>query len=195
MLEKESNILTNAQKTYIKCQQTIKNMARTDKKESEKKLLRGLDLLIQVCLLYTSISDNKITYLETSFIDKLSIECDLLDVYNTSSDKKIVWSDFLDSEISKEDKVALINLMYEKTYFEIQNFIMYIAMLDSMTKKDYKSIIVDQLKQIVLYLIQIDGSVRETEQVVSQQILDKLFFSRYDSFYEAFSRAAEIKLK
>ena len=195
MLEKESNILTNAQKTYIKCQQTIKNMARTNKKESEKKLLRGLDLLIQVCLLYTSISDNKITYLETSFIDKLSIECDLLDVYNTSSNKKIVWSDFLDSEISKEDKVALINLMYEKTYFEIQNFIMYIAMLDSMTKKDYKSIIVDQLKQIVLYLIQIDGSVRETEQVVSQQILDKLFFSRYDSFYEAFSRAAEIKLK
>lgn len=195
MLEKESNILTNAQKTYIKCQQTIKNMARADKKESEKKILRGLDLLIQVCLLYTSISDNKITYLETSFIDKLSIECDLLDVYNTSSDKKIVWSDFLDSEISKEDKVALINLMYEKTYFEIQNFIMYIAMLDSMTKKDYKSIIVDQLKQIVLYLIQIDGSVRETEQVVSQQILDKLFFSRYDSFYEAFSRAAEIKIK
>lgn len=195
MLEKESNILTNAQKTYIKCQQTIKNMARADKKESEKKILRGLDLLIQVCLLYTSISDNKITYLETSFIDKLSIECDLLDVYNTSSDKKIVWSDFLDSEISKEDKVGLINLMYEKTYIEIQNFIMYIAMLDSMTKKDYKSIIVDQLKQIVLYLIQIDGSVRETEQVVSQQILDKLFFSRYDSFYEAFSRAAEIKLK
>lgn len=195
MLEKESNILTNAQRTYIKCQQTIKNMARADKKESEKKILRELDLLIQVCLLYTSISDNKITYLETSFIDKLSIECDLLDVYNTSSDKKIVWSDFLDSEISKEDKVALINLMYEKTYFEIQNFIMYIAMLDSMTKKDYKSIIVDQLKQIVLYLIQIDGSVRETEQVVSQQILDKLFFSRYDSFYEAFSRAAEIKIK
>lgn len=193
----QQEIFTQASSIYLDCQQKIRELYNVEAKENkldEKTLLTDFDLLLQISLLYLSVSDHNILNIELKFIKLLTIEDDILTDYNKMNNKALSWDNLKDTYLSEKDFVSFIDETYSSFSKEINEFILFISSIDAITLKNYYAFFETQIKEIMRLFIAIDGDMSVNEIKEIKIILDKIFLKKYQSSKLIFEASNSFKL-
>lgn len=185
----KQEIFTKTSRIYLDIENKIKEMYEFSDKNDYKltDLYKSFDILVQVLLLYISISNDNVSNDELEFIDKLTIEEDILDEYNYQFDKNLTWDNLNEIFMDSKSFEAFINDTYDLFYFKLSKLIMFLASVDSYTNKDYYSIIRAELKEMLELFILIDDNKDNNIDLV----LDKVILNKYLSLKNMFKLVIE----
>ncbi|MCR5787270.1 MAG: hypothetical protein K6G28_06180 [Acholeplasmatales bacterium] len=182
-------LLNKASRSYIDLMEFIKDLAKKLHKENKTKdLIKDLDLLIQVMLMYESVSDFVVSDMEISFIKHLVTECDIVDFYNTANNKKINWDSLRSDKIEPEEFKEFVDRVYRIAMPYINDFIMFLAGEDSVTSNNELEVILDYLRAILKYYLE----MANTDLSVSDYVIKEIFEKKYRECRNIFSRIDKI---
>ena len=183
-------LLNKASRNYIDLTEYIKALAKKNNKEFKiKDLLIDLDLMLQVMLMYESVSDFNVSNIEISFIKNLVTECDIVDYYNKSNINKITWDSLKSDKIEPGEYKEFVDRVYRLAMPRINDFIMFLAGEDSITINNELDIILTYLKNILNLYLDIDTHVYGD---ICLYVVSEIFEKKYRECKAIFSRIDKI---
>lgn len=184
----QQNYFSQASRAYLDVQRLLvqssreMNMDYSDRKE----ILKEFDLLMQLVLLYVIKADGQVTNIEVSFIKKLFIEQDLVEVlnqyYNT---EKLSWSKIVHILESHQDRSFLLSV-HRILRPKINHFFLRISSIDANTKKDYFEELKNYIEIIVLCFAKVNSIYTEDEEKLVHYLLEEKLFKKYQDVKEVF---------
>lgn len=163
--------------TYIDIQRVLKQMnEHSGSKYKNSTILKDFDIVLQCVLLYISFNNKTVDSYEMKFIDKITLESDILKILSEKLGRTISWNDL--TKLSGSTKLQdFLDSMLHIFSKEINDFISFIGKSDGLTIKEYDKILYDDIKKICNYLAILDGDESDLE-CVDKAIRD-VFFDRY----------------
>lgn len=184
-------LFNKAQMEYIDLGEYIKKLCNTtNNKEKEKNVLSSLDIMLQLMLMYLAVSNLSVPDSELKFIKLLTVESDVVKMYNKAFDKNISWADLseenMDPSVLKEfiDKTYLI---YKK---DLDLFISFLAASDSKTEENDLAYIEERIRNILVIFTSLNN---ETDLRFIDFIMEEVFLKKYKSLKNIF-KSIDIKL-
>lgn len=178
-------LLNKAQREYIDLGEYVKKICKETKNEEKThEVLVSLDIMLQLMLMYLSVSNLNTPDSEINFIKLLTVEKDVVDIYNEYNHTNLTWEDLkeenMDSQLLKEF-IDRTYLLYKK---DLDLFISFLASADSKTEEDYLTYITKKLRNILIIFTNINN---ETDERFIDFIINEVFAKKYRSIKEVFN--------
>ena len=146
---------TEASRIYLALEDEIREMYRFDTNPRIKldDAIKSFDLLVQLIFLYLCALDNNVSEDELKFIKKLTVEEDILDFINEKKSDKIEWSQISSANLNSEQYRDFIEYVSNAASLKINSFIMLLASIDALTKKDYLYRFKQGFKELTMFFV------------------------------------------
>ena len=186
---------TEASRIYLALEDEIKEMYRFDTNPRIKldDAIKSFDLLVQLIFLNLCALDNNVSEDELKFIKKLTVEEDILDFINEKKSDKIEWSQISSANLNSEQYRDFLEYVSNAASLKINSFIMLLASIDVLTKKDYLYRFKQGFKELTMFFVSANSDKDYNYEV--DQILNKTFIYKYRSLKTIFSMAKNEEVK
>lgn len=186
---------TEASRIYLALEDEIREMYRFDTNPRIKldDAIKSFDLLVQLIFLNLCALDNNVSEDELKFIKKLTVEEDILDFINEKKSDKIEWSQISSANLNSEQYRDFLEYVSNATSLKINSFIMLLASIDALTKKDYLYRFKQGFKELTMFFVSANSDKDYNYEV--DQILNKTFIYKYRSLKTIFSMAKNEEVK
>lgn len=178
---------TEASRIYLALEDEIREMYRFDTKPRVKldDAIKSFDLLVQLIFLNLCALDNNVSEDELKFIKKLTVEEDILDFINEQKPNKIEWTQISSAHLNSEQYRDFLEYVSNASSLKINSFIMLLASIDALTKKDYLYRFKQGFKELAMCFVSANNDKDYNYEV--DQILNKTFIYKYRSLKTIFS--------
>lgn len=177
-------ILNSASRYYIDLLEYVKKLNNVNE-SNRKKVLNGIDITMQVMLLYLSVSNYRVSDIELDFIRLLTTEKDIIKFYNEKTNSNYTWSSLKDENMEVEEVKEFIDRTYLLFKPDIDKLIGFLASNDSITKDDELEYIKNQFRQILNLFVKLDD---DYDSRFIDLILNEVFVKKYLALKEIFSK-------
>lgn len=186
---------TEASRIYLALEDEIREMYRFDTNPRIKldDAIKSFDLLVQLIFLNLCALDNNVSEDELKFIKKLTVEEDILDFINETKSDKIEWSQISSANLNSEQYRDFLEYVSNAASLKINSFIMLLASIDALTKKDYLYRFKQGFKELTMFFVSANSDKDYNYEV--DQILNKTFIYKYRSLKTIFSMAKNEEVK
>ena len=186
---------TEASRIYLALEDEIREMYRFDTNPRIKldDAIKSFDLLVQLIFLNLCALDNNVSEDELKFIKKLTVEEDILDFINEKKSDKIEWSQISSANLNSEQYRDFLEYVSNAASLKINSFIMLLASIDTLTKKDYLYRFKQGFKELTMFFVSANSDKDYNYEV--DQILNKTFIYKYRSLKTIFSMAKNEEVK
>lgn len=186
---------TEASRIYLALEDEIREMYRFDTNPRIKldDAIKSFDLLVQLIFLNLCALDNNVSEDELKFIKKLTLEEDILDFINEKKSDKIEWSQISSANLNSEQYRDFLEYVSNAASLKINSFIMLLASIDTLTKKDYLYRFKQGFKELTMFFVSANSDKDYNYEV--DQILNKTFIYKYRSLKTIFSMAKNEEVK
>lgn len=186
---------TEASRIYLALEDEIREMYRFDTNPRIKldDAIKSFDLLVQLIFLNLCALDNNVSEDELKFIKKLTVEEDILDFINEKKSDKIEWSQISSANLNSEQYRDFLEYVSNASSLKINSFIMLLASIDALTKKDYLYRFKQGFKELTMFFVSANSDKDYNYEV--DQILNKTFIYKYRSLKTIFSMAKNEEVK
>lgn len=186
---------TEASRIYLALEDEIREMYRFDTNPRIKldDAIKSFDLLVQLIFLNLCALDNNVSEDELKFIKKLTVEEDILDFINEKKSDKIEWSQISSANLNFEQYRDFLEYVSNAASLKINSFIMLLASIDALTKKDYLYRFKQGFKELTMFFVSANSDKDYNYEV--DQILNKTFIYKYRSLKTIFSMAKNEEVK
>lgn len=186
---------TEASRIYLALEGEIREMYRFDTNPRIKldDAIKSFDLLVQLIFLNLCALDNNVSEDELKFIKKLTVEEDILDFINEKKSDKIEWSQISSANLNSEQYRDFLEYVSNAASLKINSFIMLLASIDTLTKKDYLYRFKQGFKELTMFFVSANSDKDYNYEV--DQILNKTFIYKYRSLKTIFSMAKNEEVK
>lgn len=186
---------TEASRIYLALEDEIREMYRFDTNPRIKldDAIKSFDLLVQLIFLNLCALDNNVSEDELKFIKKLTVEEDILDFINEKKSDKIEWSQISSANLNSEQYRDFLEYVSNAASLKINSFIMLLASIDALTKKDYLYRFKQGFKELTMFFVSANSDKDYNYEV--DQILNKTFIYKYRSLKAIFSMAKNEEVK
>lgn len=186
---------TEASRIYLALEDEIREMYRFDTNPRIKldDAIKSFDLLVQLIFLNLCALDNNVSEDELKFIKKLTVEEDILDFINEKKSDKIEWSQISSANLNSEQYRYFLEYVSNAASLKINSFIMLLASIDALTKKDYLYRFKQGFKELTMFFVSANSDKDYNYEV--DQILNKTFIYKYRSLKTIFSMAKNEEVK
>lgn len=186
---------TEASRIYLALEDEIREMYRFDTNPRIKldDAIKSFDLLVQLIFLNLCALDNNVSEDELKFIKKLTVEEDILDFINEKKSDKIEWSQISSANLNSEQYRDFLEYVLNAASLKINSFIMLLASIDALTKKDYLYRFKQGFKELTMFFVSANSDKDYNYEV--DQILNKTFIYKYRSLKTIFSMAKNEEVK
>lgn len=186
---------TEASRIYLALEDEIREMYRFDTNPRIKldDAIKSFDLLVQLIFLNLCALDNNVSGDELKFIKKLTVEEDILDFINEKKSDKIEWSQISSANLNSEQYRDFLEYVSNAASLKINSFIMLLASIDALTKKDYLYRFKQGFKELTMFFVSANSDKDYNYEV--DQILNKTFIYKYRSLKTIFSMAKNEEVK
>lgn len=186
---------TEASRIYLALEDEIREMYRFDTNHRIKldDAIKSFDLLVQLIFLNLCALDNNVSEDELKFIKKLTVEEDILDFINEKKSDKIEWSQISSANLNSEQYRDFLEYVSNAASLKINSFIMLLASIDTLTKKDYLYRFKQGFKELTMFFVSANSDKDYNYEV--DQILNKTFIYKYRSLKTIFSMAKNEEVK
>ena len=186
---------TEASRIYLALEDEIREMYRFDTNPRIKldDAIKSFDLLVQLIFLNLCALDNNVSEDELKFIKKLTVEEDILDFINEKKSDKIEWSQISSANLNSEQYRDFLEYVSNAASLKINSFIMLLASIDALTKKDYLYRFKQGSKELTMFFVSANSDKDYNYEV--DQILNKTFIYKYRSLKTIFSMAKNEEVK
>ena len=186
---------TEASRIYLALEDEIREMYRFDTNPRIKldDAIKSFDLLVQLIFLNLCALDNNVSEDELKFIKKLTVEEDILDFINEKKSDKIEWSQISSANLNSEQYRDFLEDVSNAASLKINSFIMLLASIDALTKKDYLYRFKQGFKELTMFFVSANSDKDYNYEV--DQILNKTFIYKYRSLKTIFSMAKNEEVK
>lgn len=186
---------TEASRIYLALEDEIREMYRFDTNPRIKldDAIKSFDLLVQLIFLNLCALDNNVSEDELKFIKKLTVEEDILDFINEKKSDKIEWSQVSSANLNSEQYRDFLEYVSNAASLKINSFIMLLASIDGLTKKDYLYRFKQGFKELTMFFVSANSDKDYNYEV--DQILNKTFIYKYRSLKTIFSMAKNEEVK
>lgn len=186
---------TEASRIYLALEDEIREMYRFDTNPRIKldDAIKSFDLLVQLIFLNLCALDNNVSEDELKFIKKLTVEEDILDFINEKKSDKIEWSQISSANLNSEQYRDFLEYVSNAASLKINSFIMLLASIDALTKKDYLYRFKQGFKELTMFFVCANSDKDYNYEV--DQILNKTFIYKYRSLKTIFSMAKNEEVK
>lgn len=186
---------TEASRIYLALEDEIREMYRFDTNPRIKldDAIKSFDLLVQLIFLNLCALDNNVSEDELKFIKKLTVEEDILDFINEKKSDKIEWSQISSANLNSEQYRDFLEHVSNAASLKINSFIMLLASIDALTKKDYLYRFKQGFKELTMFFVSANSDKDYNYEV--DQILNKTFIYKYRSLKTIFSMAKNEEVK
>lgn len=186
---------TEASRIYLALEDEIREMYRFDTNPRIKldDAIKSFDLLVQLIFLNLCALDNNVSEDELKFIKKLTVEEDILDFINEKKSDKIEWSQISSANLNSEQYRDFLEYVSNAASLKINSFIMLLASIDALTKKDYLYRFKQGFKEFTMFFVSANSDKDYNYEV--DQILNKTFIYKYRSLKTIFSMAKNEEVK
>lgn len=186
---------TEASRIYLALEDEIREMYRFDTNPRIKldDAIKSFDLLVQLIFLNLCALDNNVSEDELKFIKKLIVEEDILDFINEKKSDKIEWSQISSANLNSEQYRDFLEYVSNAASLKINSFIMLLASIDALTKKDYLYRFKQGFKELTMFFVSANSDKDYNYEV--DQILNKTFIYKYRSLKTIFSMAKNEEVK
>lgn len=186
---------TEASRIYLALEDEIREMYRFDTNPRIKldDAIKSFDLLVQLIFLNLCSLDNNVSEDELKFIKKLTVEEDILDFINEKKSDKIEWSQISSANLNSEQYRDFLEYVSNAASLKINSFIMLLASIDALTKKDYLYRFKQGFKELTMFFVSANSDKDYNYEV--DQILNKTFIYKYRSLKTIFSMAKNEEVK
>lgn len=186
---------TEASRIYLALEDEIREMYRFDTNPRIKldDAIKSFDLLVQLIFLNLCALDNNVSEDELKFIKKLTVEEDILDFINEKKSDKIEWSQISSANLNSEQYRDFLEYVSNAASLKTNSFIMLLASIDALTKKDYLYRFKQGFKELTMFFVSANSDKDYNYEV--DQILNKTFIYKYRSLKTIFSMAKNEEVK
>lgn len=186
---------TEASRIYLALEDEIREMYRFDTNPRIKldDAIKSFDLLVQLIFLNLCALDNNVSEDELKFIKKLTVEEDILDFINEKKSDKIEWLQISSANLNSEQYRDFLEYVSNAASLKINSFIMLLASIDALTKKDYLYRFKQGFKELTMFFVSANSDKDYNYEV--DQILNKTFIYKYRSLKTIFSMAKNEEVK
>lgn len=186
---------TEASRIYLALEDEIREMYRFDTNPRIKldDAIKSFDLLVQLIFLNLCALDNNVSEDELKFIKKLTVEEDILDFINEKKSDKIEWSQISSANLNSEQYRDFLEYVSNAASLKNNSFIMLLASIDALTKKDYLYRFKQGFKELTMFFVSANSDKDYNYEV--DQILNKTFIYKYRSLKTIFSMAKNEEVK
>lgn len=186
---------TEASRIYLALEDEIREMYRFDTKPRVKldDAIKSFDLLVQLIFLNLCALDNNVSEDELKFIKKLTVEEDILDFINEKKPNKIEWTQISSAHLNPEQYRDFLEYVSNASSLKINSFIMLLASIDALTKKDYLYRFKQGFKELAMCFVSANNDKDYNYEV--DQILNKTFIYKYRSLKTIFSMTKNEEVK
>jgi len=177
-------LLNKAQREYIDLGEYVKALCKTTNNEAKTHdVLVSLDITLQLMLMYLAVSNLNTPDSEINFIKLLTVEKNIIDIYNEYNKTNITWEDLKEENMDS----ALLKEFIDRTYLlykhDLDLFSSFLASLDSKTEEDNLSFITKKMRNILVIFTNINN---ETDERFIDFIINEVFAKKYRSLKEIF---------
>ena len=187
----EQEIFNKAYNIYFECQNKLFTLYDTRNNKNiitKQELINEFDIMLHVIMLYVSCVDDNVSDIELSFIQKITVEEDILKIYNDKLNLNMRWDDLKNDAISDDKFQAFVDKTLEAFSSEINRLIMFISLNDALTKENYYEYFKQRILDILELFIKIDKDDDKVEYRFIPYIIEKVFLEKYRELKDMFEK-------
>ncbi len=169
----KQKIFTNASYEYMQEVMDLNEVARFYNMDS-KELIKGYDIILQLCLMHMVILDEKINDVEVEFLSLIVKDNDLMEMLSKKAGNNIKWNMLNKIDRYKEFLDSIENIFMP----DITKFIVSFTSLDNKTTEDYLNRLKGNIYYICQAILEIDGF--DPKEKVAFNYLNETIFKKLD---------------
>ncbi len=177
-------LLNKAQREYIDLGEYVKTLCKkTNNDNKTHDVLCSLDITLQLMLMYLAVSNLNTPDSEINFIKLLTVEKDVIDVYNKYNKTSLTWEDLKEENMDSNLLKEFIDRTYLLYKYDLDLLASFLASLDSKTEEDNLAFIIKKMRNILVIFTNINN---ETDERFIDFIIEEVFAKKYRSLKEIF---------